>query len=121
MAGMDVSVDRDFDGDGVRCVFRMDGKSKRTTRVFRDMQSALNIAVFIAGQNGITKKEQLRAWLELRGFEVESIEVAADREEAAARLAASGPFTVTNGPLPLTEEEPRVRELQEEESGSEAK
>jgi hypothetical protein len=103
---MDVSVDRDYKGDGVRCVFRMEGKSKRTTRIFDSMQSALNIAVFIAGQAGILEKDRLRVWLELRGFEVESVEVDEDRCATAARLAGHGPFTLRQGGEP----EPRIEE-----------
>lgn len=111
---MDVSVDRDYDGEGVRCVFRMEGRSKRTTRTFDSMQSALNIAVFIAGQAGVLEADRLRPWLELRGFQVDSIEAAQDREGAAARLAAAGPFTLRQGPPPEPgPAEPRVEEVAE--------
>jgi hypothetical protein len=103
---MDVSVDRDYHGEGVRCVFRMDGRAKRTTRVFDSMQSALNTAVYIAGQAGVLERDRLQAWLELRGFKVDSIEVNEDREAAAARLAEHGPFTLRQG----ESSEPRVEE-----------
>lgn len=101
---MDVSVDRDYHGEGVRCVFRMDGRAKRTTRVFDSMQSALNIAVYIAGQAGVVEMDRLRTWLELRGFEVDSIEVNEDREAAARRLAEHGPFTLGRGESSKSEE-----------------
>jgi hypothetical protein len=101
---MDVSVDRDYHGEGVRCVFRMDGRAKRTTRVFDSMQSALNIAVYIAGQAGVVEMDRLRTWLELRGFEVDSIEVNEDREAAARRLTEHGPFTLGRGESSKSEE-----------------
>ena len=113
---MDIAVDRDYKEEGVRCVFRMEGRSKRTMRVFNSMQSAINMAVFIAGQNGIIEKERLRVWLELRGFEVGEIEEA-DRDSAARQLAAAGPFTLTQGRRPDSEApgaaEPRVEEVAE--------
>lgn len=94
---MDVAIDREYAGEGVQCVFHKKGRSKKTTRVFDSMQSALNMAVFIASQNGINDSAALKTWLELRGFEIEAVEVATGREEAAARLAAAGPFTLTQG------------------------
>lgn len=94
---MDVEIDREYTGEGVQCVFRKEGRNKTTTRVFDSMQSALNMAVFIASQNGINDSAALKTWLEFRGFEVETVEVAADRAQAAARLAAAGPFTLTQG------------------------
>ena len=94
---MDVAIDRDYTGEGVQCIFHKKDKAKKVTRVFDSMQSALNMAVFIASQNGINDSAALKTWLELRCFEVEAVEVAADREQAAARLAAAGPFTLTQG------------------------
>ena len=104
---MDVTVDRDYTGAGVQCIFSTEGRSKRSTRTFDSMQSALNLAVFIASQNGVNDSLSLKQWLDGRGFTVESVETAPDRAQAAARLAAAGPFTLTQGgaaPSRITEE-----------------
>ena len=92
---IDVRLDREFK-DGVRCVFTKDGSSKSTSRVFESQQAAMNFAVFLAAQNGVIEADRLRIWLEHRGFHVDSMQVA-DREEAARRLAAAGPFTLQQG------------------------
>jgi hypothetical protein len=93
---MDVRVDREFKGDGVRCVFSKDGSSKRATRVFEDEQSAVNFAVYLAAQSGVIESHRLAVWLEHRGFKVDSFEPG-DREAATRRLASAGPFTLTEG------------------------
>jgi hypothetical protein len=95
---MDVKVDREYAGDGVRCVFSMDGRSSTTVRVFNDAQSALNLATFIAAQRGVVSALELHAWLAERGFQVEEFE-AADRDAAAATLRAAGQISV-RGPPP---------------------
>jgi hypothetical protein len=108
---MDVKIDHEYDGDGVRCVFSMSDSisAKTTARVFENEQSALNLATFIAAQRGVVSATELHDWLAARGFHVEDFE-AADREAAAATLRAAGQITVRGPPLPAhANEEPQPK------------
>lgn len=71
---IDISKDLLFKGEGVRCVFSKINSAKTTFRIFKDEQSALNMAMFIAAQHSVNDKESLQLFLTQRGFEYESIE-----------------------------------------------
>jgi hypothetical protein len=71
---IDISKDLSYAGEGIRCVFSKLNSTKTTFRIFKDEQSALNMATFIAAQHGINEIDKLKEFLTQRGFEFESIE-----------------------------------------------
>jgi methylase of polypeptide subunit release factors len=78
---IDISKDTAYTGEGVRCVFSKPNSTKTTFRIFKDEQSALNMATFIAAQHGINDMEKLKDFLTQRSFEFESIEENKDAQK----------------------------------------
>lgn len=71
---IDIAKDNLYSGEGVRCVFSKQDSTKTTFRIFKDDQSALNMAMFIAAQHSINTPDKLKTFLVERGFDYEKIE-----------------------------------------------
>lgn len=66
--GLDVKlVEQDAEGDYL-LEFTLPGATKKSTRWFKSIDSALRMASFVAAQNGVNRPETLYPWLEARGF-----------------------------------------------------
>ena len=66
--GLDVRFkERDEEGD-FELEFMLPGAKEPTKRWFKDMESALRMASFVAAQSGINTPETLYPWLEARGL-----------------------------------------------------
>lgn len=71
---IDITKDTLYTGEGIRCVFSKQNSAKTTFRIFKDDQSALNMAMFVAAQHSINTPDKLKFFLTERGFEYEKIE-----------------------------------------------
>lgn len=66
--GLDIRF-KEKDGDGdYEVEFIMPGAKDTTKRWFKDAESALRMAHFVAAQQGVNNAETLYPWLEARGF-----------------------------------------------------
>lgn len=66
--GLDIRfTERDGEGD-FEVEFVMPGAKGTVKRWFKDIESALRMAHFVAAQQGVNTPEKLQRWLEDRGF-----------------------------------------------------